>query len=286
MNNYIRDNRASTMRHYLKVELLALYDAREADQIVKLLFHHYLGWSSTDLLVKQQDGLSESEILLFHHALKKLKQGIPVQYAVGAANFMDMVLKVNQNTLIPRPETEELVRLALDETRMEQPQVLDIGTGSGCIGLGFKKHRPLAVVTLLDASQDALDVAAANAQALNLEVDLICADILHYSPKVQWDVIISNPPYIPLSEKQSMAPRVVAHEPHLALFVTDQQPLVFYERILQIARIALKPGGRIYFEIHEQMADSLRKLCLDYGRNAIRFQKDMQGKTRMLVIDN
>lgn len=274
------------MRHYLKVELLAVYDSREADAIVKLLFDHYLGWSPTDLLIKQNNGLSESEILLFHHALKKLKQGMPVQYAVGSAFFMDMTLKVTPDTLIPRPETEELVRLALDENPLPGLRVLDIGTGSGCIGLGFKKHQPDANVTLLDASQAALDVAQQNAERNGLEVECMCADIMHFNTKLQWDIILSNPPYIPLSEKHEMHERVVKFEPHMALFVTDAQPLAFYERILQMARIILRPGGKIYFEIHERMADSLRKLCQDYGRTAIRFHRDMQGKNRMLVIES
>jgi release factor glutamine methyltransferase len=274
------------MRHYLKVELLALYDSREADAIVKLLFDHYLNWSPTDLMVKLNDGLSESEILLFHQALKKLKQGIPVQYATGSAHFMGMNLKVTPDTLIPRPETEELVRLAMDENTQPNLRVLDIGTGSGCIGLGFKKERQDAEVTLLDASQAALDVAQKNAENNRLSVETICADILHFNTKLQWDIIISNPPYIPLSEKQEMHDRVVKFEPHMALFVTDSQPLIFYERILQMARIILHPGGKIYFEIHERMADSLAKLCRDYGRNKFHFQRDMQGKNRMLIIES
>jgi release factor glutamine methyltransferase len=285
MNNYIRDNRVSTLRLYLKSELLAIYDARESDQMVKLLFQHYLNWTSTDLLTKHDHGLSESEILLLHQALKKLKKGIPLQYAIGKAHFMDFDLYVSPAVLIPRPETEELVRLITQSVPNAELSILDIGTGSGCIGLALKKQLPFASVTLLDASQEALEMAQKNAAHLQLDVDCICADVMHYRIEVtKWDVIVSNPPYIPLSEKNEMADNVVKHEPHMALFVTDQNPLSFYERIIQIARIGLKPGGKIFFEIHERMADSLRKLCLDYGIQNIHIYKDMQGKDRMVMI--
>jgi release factor glutamine methyltransferase len=285
MNNYIRDNRVATIRHYLKVALLGLYDAREADQIVKILFQHYLGWSSTDIMVRQDQRISESEILLFHQALKKLLQGMPVQYATGSAYFLDMTLKVSPAVLIPRPETEELVRLIASDYAHQAPAILDVGTGSGCIGLGLKKQLPQAQVTLLDTSSEALDIAEYNARSLQLEVQFIHADIMHYrSEPHQWDIIVSNPPYIPLSEKKDMAPHVVQHEPHVALFVTDQQPLIFYWRILQIARIALKPGGKIYFEIHERMGESILKLCMDSGLTKVKIVKDMQGKDRMVVI--
>jgi release factor glutamine methyltransferase len=285
MNNYIRDNRVATLRHYLKVELLGLYDAREAEQIVKILFQHYLGWSSTQIMLNKEEKLSESEILLLHQALKRLKQGMPVQYAIGCAYFMDMSLKVSPAVLIPRPETEELVRLISEDYAHQAPTILDVGTGSGCIGLGLKKHLPASQVTLLDTSSEALAIAEHNAQSLQLDVQCIHADIMHYRSEAhRWDVIVSNPPYIPLSEKQEMAPNVVNHEPHLALFVTDQEPLIFYWRIIQIARIALRPGGKIYFEIHERMGESIRKLCLDSGLTKLKIIKDMQGKDRMIVV--
>jgi len=284
MNNYIPNNRVSTIRHYLKVELLPLYDSRESEQIVKELFHHFLNWTATDLIIRKEQGLSESEILLFHHTLKKLKQGVPLQYAIGKSHFMGLDFHVSPAVLIPRPETEELVRL-ITATHQGPLRILDVGTGSGCIGLALKKELPHAAVTLLDASAEALEVAKENAIRMQLEVDFVHADILHYRSEAEhWDIIVSNPPYIPLSDKSSMAPNVVKHEPHMALFVTDQNPLIFYERLLQIARMALKPQGKIYFEIHERMSDSLQKLCKDYGIQQFKFHRDLQGKERMLVI--
>jgi release factor glutamine methyltransferase len=285
MNQYIRNNSVAGLRQYLKTELMPLYGAREADQITKMLFAHFLGWSATQLLIKTDSGLSESEILLLHKALKKLKTGQPVQYVLGAAHFLDMTLAVNTSVLIPRPETEELVRLIAEQNTLESPRILDVGTGSGCIAIGLKKLIPQAQVSMMDISTEALQLAQQNAAAQGMTIDAILADILHYRSTPQaWDIIVSNPPYIPISEKQEMHARVVQHEPHMALFVPDQTPLLFYERIMQISKLALAPQGKLYFEIHERMADSLRKLAISYGLPPAVIHKDMQGKERMMVV--
>jgi release factor glutamine methyltransferase len=285
MNHYIRNNRVADIRQYLKTELIPMYGVREANQISKMLFEHFLGWNATQLLLKTDSGLSESEILLLHKALKKLKTGQPVQYVLGAAHFLDMTLAVNPSVLIPRPETEELVRLIAEQNSLVSPRILDVGTGSGCIAIGLKNLIPQAKVAMMDLSVDALLLASRNAAGQGLDIEAIDADIFHYRSAPQaWDIIVSNPPYIPISEKQEMHARVVQHEPHMALFVPDQNPLLFYERILQISKLALAPHGKLYFEIHERMADSLRKLAISYGLPPAVIHKDMQGKERMMVV--
>jgi release factor glutamine methyltransferase len=197
-----------------------------------------------------------------------------------------MKLYVDKNVLIPRPETEELVQWIVDRNKVLKPdlQVLDIGTGSGCIAIALKRKLPSATVYACDVSGAALNVAAKNAAALGAPINFIEADILDkatWTNFPEFDIIVSNPPYIPRNEQSEMSKNVVAHEPHLALFVDNEDPLVFYRAIKAFAEKKLSSEGELFFEIHEDLADQTAQL---FQRSELR--KDMQGKNRMLRILN
>ena len=178
MNHLIADNRVSTLRTYLMDELTKCYDSREAGNLVYELFGAYNQWSRADLVMHGQQRLGESELLKYHFALKRLIQGEPLQYVLGYAWFFDMKLHVDNHVLIPRPETEELVRLVFSRNSLSNPRILDVGTGSGCIALALKKLMPEAIVTAVDVSDDALTVAEKNAASLGLDVAFLHLDIL------------------------------------------------------------------------------------------------------------
>jgi len=229
--------------------------------------------------------LSESEMLKLHWAVKDLKNNRPVQYILGKVHFLDLELKVSQEVLIPRPETEELVDWILTRETGEQLTLLDAGTGSGCIALTVKKHRPNADVLAYDKSTSALEVAGENARINGLEVDFFEADMCNDTLPIekQLDVIVSNPPYVMLSEQALMQANVLENEPHVALFVDDDTPLVFYEGILKQAAMYLKAGGRIYFEINEQLGEEMLNLLGQHGFIKTELKHDLRGKLRFVT---
>lgn len=282
MNHLLADNKVSTLRSYLLGKLSARYGDREASNVVHALFDEFNGWTRAELVLRSGDRLGESELLRYHFALKRLMQGEPLQYVLGFGWFMEMRFHTTPAALIPRPETEELVRLIAQENSIPQPRILDIGTGSGCIAIGLKKLIPQATVSAVDVSQDALQLARLNAQSLQVEVHFEGCDILKAKPQGTFDIIVSNPPYIPQSEMATMAEHVTDHEPHLALFTPDNDALLFYRRILELAPTLLSADGRIYFEIHEDQADALRALAVSLHTTTPEFHNDLQGKTRMM----
>jgi release factor glutamine methyltransferase len=264
----------------LIAQLSALYDAGEAASIARIVFEDALGIAN----FTRQEALSEAQEARLHSIAVRLQQGEPVQYVLGQADFYGLKLKVDRRVLIPRQETEELVHWILEENDARPRRVLDIGTGSGCIPLALKKHRPTWQVEALDLSLDALEVARENARLNDLEVVFSAADILEESgwPALgAYDLIVSNPPYIPSAEAQLMPLWVLEHEPHLALFVEEGQPLRFYEAIAAFARIALRPGGALYFELNEHRADEVGQLLRQKGFTSIELKQDLNGKTRM-----
>jgi release factor glutamine methyltransferase len=214
-----------------------------------------------------------------------LLQHKPIQYVLGETWFYNMKLKINEHVLIPRPETEELVQLLLNESSYGTVKVLDIGTGSGCIAVAVKKNMPDAIVTAIDVSDDALLVAKENAANQNTEIQFLQVDFLdekQWTTLPKFDIIISNPPYIPVNEKEQLDINVTAFEPHQALFVPDNSPLLFYKKIAEFASTHLNPSGKIFMETHEDFASQTASLFLqDYKQVTVK--KDIFGKERMVV---
>jgi release factor glutamine methyltransferase len=212
-----------------------------------------------------------------------LKTGEPVQYVVGEVDFIGIKLRVNPSVLIPRPETEELVQYILNENGHSSLRVLDIGTGSGCIPIALKINRPSWDVQGIDKSVNTLNTAEANARLHSLDVRFKKMDIfesLEFNKK--FDILVSNPPYVLESDKASMSSQVVNHEPSQALFVPDNDPLIFYRRMLDMAAELLNPQAKIYFEIHENQAAQMLELVSSYPVTVIKVTKDMQGKDRII----
>ena len=272
---------ANAAQKQLRDQLLHRYDDREASAIAYALIEDLTGLSRADRLM-HDPLLNQNQLNLLEIHRTGLMMGKPLQYVLGHAWFMGEKFFVNPSVLIPRPETEELVAWCLEHTT-EQTAVLDIGTGSGCIAVMISKKRPGAKVTGIDVSADALAVALKNAEALGATVNWVQGNFLW--PAIQDslsaipDLIISNPPYIPLKDKETMAPHVVDHEPHLALFVPNQDALMFYREIVHYA--SRKGVPEIFFETHYQLAGEVAALGERSGFKA-EFRKDMAGLDRMV----
>ena len=272
------------VRNSIAQSLQKNYDEREAANITCALFLHYFGWNRAEVILHDQEILSPTELSLLQFAKKKLEEGIPLQYVLGRAYFFGMDLKVSPAVLIPRPETEELVRLVMSENP-SATSLLDIGTGSGCIAIALAKGLPSCRLHACDVSEEALEIARANAKEQSVDVRFSPVNILTELPTgAPFDVIVSNPPYIAASESNKMSSRVIAHEPYLALFVEDHDTLLFYRRILEISPALLNPSGLIYFEIHEEKKNELSELATALGFYHYSFTRDMQGKERMMTL--
>lgn len=284
MNHILPNNKISTLKEFALQRVGEVYDAREARNVVNELFRHYLNFSAADLVMKANDNVSESQMLLIYKAAKRIAQFEPLQYVLGSAYFFGMDLHVNNSVLIPRPETEELVRLVIEKIKPNKHSVhlvLDIGTGSGAIALALKKSRPTWNVSGVDVSKEALAIAYKNSKEFLLEVDWKEVDILEQNlPDGKWTCIVSNPPYIPVSEGNEMRASVVQHEPHLALFVPENDPLLFYRRILELANNC-ETVKQVFFEIHENYSDETLALGESMGWKG-ELKKDLQGKERFI----
>jgi release factor glutamine methyltransferase len=282
MNHILPNNKISTLKEFSLQRVGEVYDDRESRNIVNELFRHYLNLSSADLIVKSNDSISESQMLLVYKAVKRIANKEPLQYVLGKAYFFGMDMHVSSAVLIPRPETEELVRWILETIKPNNHSVLDIGTGSGAIALALKKAQPNWNVCGVDVSQEALQIAQRNSTEFQLEVEWREVDILEENlPEGNWTCIVSNPPYITVSEGSEMRPSVVEHEPHLALFVPENDPLLFYRRILELAN-KCSTVQQVFFEIHENYASETLALGVSLGWKG-ELKKDMQGKERMLL---
>jgi release factor glutamine methyltransferase len=281
MNHILPNNKISTLKEFALQRIGEVYDAREARNVVNELFRHYLNFSAADLVVKANDTVSESQMLLIYKAAKRIAQDEPLQYVLGSAYFFGMDLNVNSSVLIPRPETEELVRWILETIKPNNHAVIDIGTGSGAIALALKKAQPNWNVCGLDVSKEALQVARRNSTELQLEVAWKEVDILAENlPEGNWTCIVSNPPYITVSEGNEMRTSVVQHEPHLALFVPENDPLIFYRRILELANNC-ETVKQVFFEIHENYSNETFALGESMGWKG-ELKKDLQGKGRFI----
>lgn len=288
---------------YFKDQLKKLYEQNEAENIASLAIENILQQSKTERISNKKNDLSQAQNKKLHHYLQRLKNHEPIQYIMNKAWFYGMELYVDKNVLIPRPETEELLdwivkdvkasgkdvfeRGAMQADVTTQLKILDVGTGSGCIALALKKTMPKAEVWGCDVSEEALNVARRNGSNLNIRVDFQGLDFLDEAQQKLLptaDIIVSNPPYIPLKEKPQMNANVVNHEPHTALFVPDDNPLIFYKAIINFAKKRLYENGSIYLEIPEESATAVVSLFKEDGYNNIELRKDMQGKNRMLKV--
>lgn len=267
----------------LRDALIPLYGQRETEAIIRLIFHHLKGWNLTDMLIHQEDGLSDFVRQQIDEILVRLLRHEPIQYIVGEARFHGMDLKIKPGVLIPRPETDELVDIIVDENKdHEDLKVLDLCTGSGCIAIALGRNLPFSKVTAIDFSDEAIEVAEENSRDLKVKINIVKADIFNWVPDGKFDIIVSNPPYIKDSEALTMEKNVLDYEPHEALFVRDENPLVFYSRIADIAAESLNPGGRLYFEINPLTAKDLKDLISGKGFSDVQLLRDSSGKLRFL----
>ncbi len=265
------------------------YPAEEARAIADRLFEHFFKLSPARRMLAANT-VPEHELLVqLREAVKKIQDQVPLQYVTGQAYFMEMEFMVNPSVLIPRPETEELVSMIIAHVKrnenLHQPEILDIGTGSGCIAVSLKHNLPESRVTAVDISEEALSVAAANADIYHTDVEFIRADILDensWEALPGYDVIVSNPPYVTHLEKQQMLPNVLNYEPHTALFVPDDDPLLFYRAILRFAKSKLCNKGVLWFEINEMYGQELRNMAIDQGFSEVNIIFDFRGKSRFL----
>jgi len=314
----VTDNRAVSVYQLFRKELMELYAAEEIETFLFFSFNEYCGFSRSDMTLKKDARFSESELLKFFRVIRKLKQHVPLQYIFGHTEFYGLDLKVNEHVLIPRPETEELVEWVIEGTRekgrgagenhliTQSPnhRILDIGTGSGCIAIALKKNIPSAEVYALDISEKALEAAKENAEKNKTEIHFLQGDILEFyrkdaktqsknaeeknlaplrlSGEKKFDIIVSNPPYITEAEKTGMEKNVLEYEPHTALFVPDNDALLFYRAILDFAKDKLSPGGKIYFELNDKYADAVATLAKEKGFVNCVVKKDLSGKRRMM----
>jgi release factor glutamine methyltransferase len=285
----VTSNKAIDIYKYYRDLLTNIYGVDEASSLMAILFEHFVSLKRHEILSGSARRISESELLKIHFACKELLKQRPIQYITGTAWFYGEAFKVTEAVLIPRPETEELCDWIIKDSNAnykEKPTLrfLDIGTGSGCIAVTLKKNIEKASVTALDVSVEALQVARENAATLSADINFLKADILKNDqwPAGPFDIIVSNPPYVRESEKELMKPNVLDHEPHLALFVENDNPLVFYDAIARFALQALSENGKLYFEINENLQNEMKLLLENLEFEQIEFKIDINNKTRMM----
>ena len=298
------------LQHHFHDQLNAIYGKNEVSSFFKLLMEHFLNLKSIDLALHPKQKVSNTALNHISEAIKRLKKEEPIQYIIGETEFFGMPFKVNPFVLIPRPETEELVQWIIEDasipkaigvkyqapnsnnkqqtTNNKHQNILDIGTGSGCIAISLAKHLPNAKVYALDVSQEALKIAEENAELNEVAVIFIEADILNRNnwnlafKNLEFDIIVSNPPYVRELEKSTIKNNVLKYEPHLALFVKNEDPLLFYKAICEFAVHNLNPKGGLYFEINQYLGGEMKQLLNSYNFESVEFRKDIFGNVRML----
>ena len=280
------------LKELFQKKLGGLYDVEEIDSFFYILIEHYLGLKRIALALKPEISCSKEDLESILKDLESLKKQIPIQYILGETEFFGLPFKVNSHVLIPRPETEELVDWILNFEKSESVNnglnILDIGTGSGCIAVSLAKNLNHAHVYALDVSHDALEVAKRNATLNNVSVEFIEANILNPETwntqfkNLKFDIIVSNPPYVRELEKAQMKSNVVNNEPHLALFVENEDPLLFYKAIAKYAVDNLTTKGYLFFEINEYLGKPMTQLLKSFNFNAIELKQDIFKKDRMI----
>jgi release factor glutamine methyltransferase len=284
------------LKHKYLTELDDLYPENEIRSFFKILSKHRLNFSSVDTALQPDFKIEQHDLDFFLHAFAELKQEKPLQYILGETEFYGLPFKVTKDTLIPRPETEELVTWILAEFKQKAKNkslhILDIGTGSGCIAISLAKHLPGATVFALDIAQEALEVAKQNAQLNEVTINFIEGNILdsnissslskQLSKDQKFDLIVSNPPYVRETEKEEIQNNVLKYEPTTALFVTNENALIFYDKIADFARQNLLANGQLFFEINQYLAVETEQLLKDKSFTNTVLKKDSFGNYRML----
>ena len=271
----------------LRTRLAAVYPDGEAQAIVFLVLEKLFGLSRTDVLMGGLERLTAEQTAELEQVMLRLERGEPVQYVLGEADFDGMTLGVAPGVLIPRPETEELVEwIAEDFEGAKHLRILDVGTGSGCIALSLARRFTDASVTAWDISDDALRIASANAEKLGLDVefkkrDALCTEVAE-ADVANYDIIVSNPPYICEKERADMDNNVLQHEPETALFVPDNDPLLFYRAISDLAQKMLRSGGGLYFEINREYGKETAEMMSEMGLGSEEMRKDFMENDRMV----
>jgi len=266
--------------------LLPVYDAVEAESFFYLILEQKLKMRRIDLALQPDLNFAEEQMVEWNAILSKLLEEVPIQYLLGITSFYGLDFEVNANVLIPRPETEELVDWILSDYKKEPAEdckILDIGTGSGCIAIALAKNISQGEIAAIDVSQEALELAQTNAQINGVAVTFLCQNILETEDlQRQFDVIVSNPPYVRTLEKAEIKKNVLEHEPHLALFVDDHDALLFYRKIAALAQINLKENGKLYFEINQYLGSEMIDLLTSMGFVDVELRKDIYGNDRMI----
>lgn len=272
-------------REIFKTELSSIYDEQETDSFFYIILEKLHGLKRIDLALNPEAIMDGIHLKKWKSIVADLQKQKPIQYILGETEFFGLRFEVNQNTLIPRPETEELIQWILDDSKSEtrKLKVLDIGTGSGCIAISLAKNISNAEVAAVDVSEKALATAKKNAEINNAEVNFILKNILQTDDLGEkFDIIVSNPPYVRNLEKEEIKPNVLEYEPHLALFVEDNDALLFYRKIAQLAKKNLSVNGRLYFEINQYLGKETVVLLEELGFNTIVLKKDIYGNDRMI----
>ena len=277
-------------RQYFINSLEDLYSIEELQSIFYLLAEKLLHLSRIDITLQLDNTLTSDEEINFNQAIDRLKIYEPVQYILGETEFFGYPFLVNKQVLIPRPETEELVSWIIEDVDKKETTILDIGTGSGCIAISLAKKLNNAVVSAIDISNKAIEVAKKNALINNVNVEYSSVDVLNFEDKLvlqdkwksKFDIIVSNPPYVRMQEKKLMQLNVIDHEPDIALFVEDDDPLLFYRKISQLSKQYLRHNGTLYLEINEYLGLEMEKMLNKAGFKHVLLKKDMFGKNRMI----
>lgn len=269
----------------IRKELISVYPEREIGQFARILFEHFLGFSPVELVTRAHEYPDEKSFKQISGSLSLLKGKMPVQYITGECEFFGLKFRVNESVLIPRPETEELVKWVIDTKMSDGACVLDVGTGSGCIAVSVAKKLPGIKTYAIDISPGAILLAGDNARANDVQVSFFEEDITqpsHLLKREHFDAIVSNPPYIVNVEKSLMDDNVLKYEPHIALFVPDDDPLLFYRAILVFCRTSLKENGFVFFEINERFSEEIADLMKNHNFADIEVRKDINNKFRMI----
>lgn len=278
----------SQIRHSFEQTLAPLYDKEEIHALFFIAMEETLGFRRTDYALRLHEEIAGAADQRFADILEGLQKQIPIQHILGKASFYGLTFEVSPDTLIPRPETEELVDLIIQKHRDQgRIKILDVGTGSGCIAISLARHLPEADVHAVDISPGTLEVAGRNAQKIGVDIRFRQVDITlwedFFTGEDRYDVIVSNPPYVRESERADMARNVLDYEPHTALFVEDKTPLLFYDRIGDFAAEHLRPGGCLYFEINQYLGLETAELIERKGFQEVEILKDINGVDRMLA---
>ena len=275
----------SELREYIHHKLEILYPKNEINAFYFILLKHYRKYSKATILANSDTLLTEDIAQPILQAIRELQTAKPIQYILGETEFFSNRFFVNENVLIPRPETEELVDWVLQEypDKSEKIKILDVGTGSGCIAISLAKVLPNAVVTAIDVSEGALKVAKRNAELNSVVTYFLQQDILRIETLPdKYDIIISNPPYVRELEKKEIHHNVLEYEPHLALFVPDNNPLLFYDKIATLAQQSLNPNGSLFFEINQYLGQEMQTLLEQKHFTEIILRQDLFGNDRMI----